>query len=90
MTKYDIKLLQRSLGVSNERKILNRPDMTFALTTIKKVGATFHNPTIHRIISESNLTLYTVRNEQTGQLSPSDFLCSSFGITCASQAEEKI
>lgn len=89
MTRCDIKILQRRLGGSNKRKILNRPDMTFALTTVKKVGVTFHNPTIHGIILESSSALCTVRNAQAGQLSASNFLCSSFDTLHASQAEKK-
>lgn len=41
MTRCDIKILQRRLGVSDKRKMLNRPHITFALTTVKKAGATF-------------------------------------------------
>lgn len=66
-----------------------RPDMTSALTIAKKVVAAFQNPAIHRIISESSSTLCTVRNEQAGQLSASNFLCSTFDILHASQAEKK-
>lgn len=68
--------------------IKGRPDVTFALTIVKKVVATFQNPAIHRNISESNSTLCTVRNEQAGQLSASNLLCSSFDILHASQAEK--
>jgi len=86
----DIKILQRKLGVSNKRKILNRPDVTFSWTTVKKAGATFHNPTIHRIVSESCLTLCTARNERAGQPSASNLLCSSLDTLHASQAEKKL
>lgn len=63
--------------------------MTFALTIVKKVVAIFQKPAIHRIISESTSTLCTVRNEQAGQLSASNFLCSSFDILHTSQADKK-
>lgn len=62
--------------------------MTFALTIVKKVVATFQNPAIYRIVSESSSALCTVRNGQAGQLSANDFLCSSFDILRASQAEQ--
>lgn len=32
---------ERSLGVSNKSKILNKPHVTFALTTVKKSGCHF-------------------------------------------------
>lgn len=66
--------------------IKGRPD-DFALTIVKKVVATFQNPASHWIISESNSTLCTVRNEQVGQLSASDFLCSCFDIKVKFQLE---
>lgn len=84
-TKCDVIILQRRPGVSNK----GRPDMTFALTILKKVVATFQNPAIHRIISESNSMLCTERNGQAGRLNASDSLCSIFHILHASQAGGK-
>lgn len=84
---YDKVWCKKSCRADQVFLLKRRPDMTFALTIVKKVVATFQNPAIHRIISESNSTLCTVRNEQ---LSASNFLCSSFDILHASQAGKKI